>query len=50
MRCGNDDVPPDIGRDVLGAPDWIRTNDTGFRRAVLYPLSYEGNENIVYAA
>ncbi|KAB5588341.1 hypothetical protein CTheo_8215 [Ceratobasidium theobromae] len=24
------------------APDWIRTNDTRFRRAVLYPLSYEG--------
>lgn len=24
------------------APDWNRTNDTGFRRAVLYPLSYEG--------
>ena len=27
---------------VLRAPDWIRTNDTRFRRAVLYPLSYEG--------
>ena len=25
-----------------GAPGWIRTNDTRFRRAVLYPLSYEG--------
>jgi hypothetical membrane protein len=24
------------------ALDWNRTNDTGFRRAVLYPLSYEG--------
>ena len=24
------------------ALDWIRTNDTRFRRAVLYPLSYEG--------
>ena len=27
------------------APGRIRTCDTGFRRAVLYPLSYEG-ENI----
>lgn len=35
---------------LFRALDWIRTNDTGFRRAVLYPLSYEGNENIVYAA
>jgi hypothetical protein len=25
-----------------GAPGRIRTCDTGFRRAVLYPLSYEG--------
>ncbi len=25
-----------------GAPGRIRTADTGFRRAVLYPLSYEG--------
>ena len=25
-----------------GAPEWIRTTDTGFRRAVLYPLSYWG--------
>ena len=25
-----------------GAPGMIRTCDTGFRRAVLYPLSYEG--------
>ena len=24
------------------APGRIRTCDTGFRRAVLYPLSYEG--------
>ena len=24
------------------APDWSRTSDTGFRRAVLYPLSYWG--------
>ena len=38
------------GRRGAGAPgtgsssalDWNRTNDTGFRRAVLYPLSYEG--------
>lgn len=27
-----------------GAPDAIRTHDTRFRRAVLYPLSYRGNE------
>jgi hypothetical protein len=26
-----------------GAPGMIRTCDTGFRRAVLYPLSYGGN-------
>ncbi len=26
-----------------GAPDTIRTYDTRFRRAVLYPLSYGGN-------
>ena len=25
-----------------GAPETIRTSDTRFRRAVLYPLSYEG--------
>jgi hypothetical protein len=25
------------------APGRIRTCDTGFRRAVLYPLSYEGD-------
>lgn len=25
-----------------GALDWIRTNDTRFRKPVLYPLSYEG--------
>jgi len=31
MSCGNS-----------GAPGRIRTYDTGFRRAVLYPLSYEG--------
>ncbi len=24
------------------APETIRTSDTRFRRAVLYPLSYEG--------
>jgi hypothetical protein len=27
----------------MGAPGRIRTCDTGFRRAVLYPLSYEGD-------
>jgi hypothetical protein len=26
----------------ISAPGRIRTCDTGFRRAVLYPLSYEG--------
>ncbi len=31
-----------------GAPDAIRTHDTRFRRAVLYPLSYRGNEYIWY--
>ena len=29
-------------RNSLGAPGQIRTADTRFRRAVLYPLSYEG--------
>jgi hypothetical protein len=28
-----------------GAPGMIRTCDTGFRRAVLYPLSYEGGRD-----
>ena len=27
-----------------GAPGMIRTCDTGFRRAVLYPLSYGGGD------
>ena len=27
---------------ISGAPEQIRTADTRFRRAVLYPLSYEG--------
>lgn len=36
----NDDVS--VTCLFLSALDWIRTNDTGFRRAVLYPLSYEG--------
>ena len=31
VACGN-----------AGAPEPIRTADTRFRRAVLYPLSYEG--------
>ena len=30
------------GLEGSSALDWNRTNDTGFRRAVLYPLSYEG--------
>ncbi len=33
---------PPSGPGGVSAPDWIRTNDTRFRRAVLYPLSYEG--------
>ena len=32
------------GPGGVSALDWIRTNDTRFRRAVLYPLSYEGLE------
>src|SRR5262245_11638133 len=32
----------DVSRDHIGAPGRIRTCDTRFRRAVLYPLSYEG--------
>ncbi len=38
---------PHEAADLLfypGAPGRIRTADTGFRRAVLYPLSYEGME------
>ena len=31
--------------NVNGAPGRIRTADTRFRRAVLYPLSYEGAES-----
>lgn len=34
-------------RGLHGAPEWIRTTDTGFRRAVLYPLSYWGGELLV---
>ena len=33
LTCGN-----------VSAPGRIRTCDTGFRRAVLYPLSYEGGD------
>ena len=32
----------EILRDRGCAPETIRTSDTRFRRAVLYPLSYEG--------
>jgi hypothetical protein len=35
-RCGR------RARRTRGAPERNRTSDTGFRRAVLYPLSYEG--------
>ena len=31
---------------VCRAPGRIRTCDTRFRRAVLYPLSYEGKEHM----
>lgn len=34
-------MPADL-RKCGGAPGRIRTCDTRFRRAVLYPLSYEG--------
>lgn len=34
-------MPADL-RKYGGAPGRIRTCDTRFRRAVLYPLSYEG--------
>ena len=34
-------MAPDL-RKRVGAPGRIRTCDTRFRRAVLYPLSYEG--------
>lgn len=33
---------PQVRAVMLGAPGRIRTCDTRFRRAVLYPLSYEG--------
>lgn len=33
---------PQVGAAMHGAPGRIRTCDTRFRRAVLYPLSYEG--------
>ena len=36
MSCENVSAPG------ISAPGRIRTCDTGFRRAVLYPLSYEG--------
>ena len=32
------------------ARDRIRTDDTRFRRAVLYPLSYSGNDVSLYTA
>lgn len=35
------------GAKVTGAPGQIRTADTRFRRAVLYPLSYGGQVVIV---
>ena len=41
----NHNVPAPLGGipgRFVSAPEWIRTTDTGFRRAVLYPLSYGG--------
>jgi site-specific DNA recombinase len=42
--AGADEAPTPgrAGWDVLSAPGRIRTCDTRFRRAVLYPLSYGG--------
>lgn len=37
---------PILGYISNGDPDWIRTNDTRFRKPVLYPLSYEAIENV----
>ena len=34
----------DKSAGINGAPDRIRTDDTRFRRAVLYPLSYQGKQ------
>ena len=31
-----------VQKSTMSAPGRIRTCDTGFRRAVLYPLSYGG--------
>ena len=33
--------------DLSGAPEPIRTADTRLRRAVLYPLSYEGGTGLL---
>lgn len=38
---GDSETMPELQK-TLGAPGMIRTCDTGFRRAVLYPLSYGG--------
>lgn len=43
-------LEPPLSRRANGVfvrcvPDWIRTNDTRFRRAVLYPLSYRDGED-----
>ena len=37
-------------RRNASARDRIRTDDTRFRRAVLYPLSYSGNDVSLYTA
>lgn len=35
-------------KEKKSARDAIRTRDTRFRRAVLYPLSYPGNDVLLY--
>ena len=37
----------EVNEKTSGAPETIRTSDTRFRRAVLYPLSYGGTRSIV---
>ncbi len=50
LRAERRPNPHEVGSGVLdlngdhgGGPGRIRTSDTRFRRAVLYPLSYEAN-------
>ena len=39
-------MKPPARLHLNGAPDTIRTYDTRFRRAVLYPLSYGGSDDV----